>query len=152
MKTKPFEEHLYEKYDNPAKTALISYLRQMGHNIVDESENYYADVVSELGDQEYYSEAEIKASWKGKWPEGWKELRIPGRKRRLLNKYDSVTFYVFREDCRQCYVVKSEQMTNKRLKYAYGPKIRNGEKFFHIPVDEIELIGYRDRRWEILKW
>ena len=43
---KPFEKHLYDKYDNKAKDALVKLLEERGHKIISVSENYYADVVS----------------------------------------------------------------------------------------------------------
>jgi hypothetical protein len=151
MQTKPFEKNLYDKYDNQAKQSLISVLEQNGHDIVNVKENFYADVVSTKDGKEFYSEAEIKAAWKGTWPETWEDLRIPGRKSRLLNKYDEVTFFVFRDDCKQCFVVNSEQLSEDRLKKAFGPKIRQGEMFFHIPVNEVTLIEFKNNKWNEVK-
>lgn len=151
MKTKPFEPHLYEKYDNRAKQNLIYYLTQEGHTLVNVKENYYADVVSRKNGKDFYSEAEIKASWKGPWPKTWADLRIPGRKKRLLKKYDEVTFFVFRDDCEECFVVESKQLSLDRLKSAFGPKIRKGEKFFHIPIDEVKHLRFDGYKWRELK-
>ena len=43
---KPFEKHLYDRFDNPAKSALVSILENEGHDIPNLKENYYADVES----------------------------------------------------------------------------------------------------------
>ncbi len=150
MSRKPFEPELYDKFDTPAKDALVSYLEQQGHTIKSVKEDYYADVVSTKGSQAWiYSEAEIKAAWKAgtDWPSSWDEVRIPGRKQRLLGKYSSVTFYIFREDCKECWVVESSQLTPDRLRKATGPKIRPGEQFFHIPVKEAILIRHEANEW-----
>jgi hypothetical protein len=147
MTYKPFEKDLYDKYDTPAKDALVSYLEQEGHSIKRTEENYYADVVSTKQGATYYSEAEVKASWKEEWPKDWLELRIPGRKARLLKKHSIITFFVFRDDCKECWIVKGEQLTADTLKQAYGPNIRSGELFFHIPIKEAKLIRHDENGW-----
>ena len=57
---KPFEKHLYDRFDNPAKTALINLLKASGHEIPTVKENYYADIVSYKDGVVHYSEAEVK--------------------------------------------------------------------------------------------
>jgi PHD/YefM family antitoxin component YafN of YafNO toxin-antitoxin module len=147
MTYKPFEKDLYDKYDSPAKEALLSYLEQEGHSIKNTVENYHADVTSTRKGATYYSEAEVKASWKEQWPESWAELRIPARKARLLKRHSIITFFVFRNDCKECWIVKGEQLTAETLKQAYGPNIRPGEMFFHIPVEEAKLIRHDENGW-----
>jgi len=147
LTTKPFEQHLYDKYDNLGKQALLSYLEQEGHTVKNIKENYFADIVTEKDGREFYSEAEVRASWKGPWPRSWSELRLPGRKVRLLREYDEVTFFVFRDDCLECFIVESKELTKDRLKTAHGPNIRPGELFFHIPVNKVKLIQFKNGKW-----
>jgi len=142
-----FDQERYDKFDGKAKNALVSYLEQEGHSIKRVKENYLADVVSTKDGETFYSEAEIKAAWKESWPEDWKDLRIPGRKARLLQKHATITFFVFRSDLQECWVVKGEQLTLDSLKEAYGPKISKGEMFFHIPVKEAKLIRHDENGW-----
>lgn len=138
---KKFEQDLYDKYDNPAKTALINVLEQQGHRIMSVAENYYADVVSEYDGDTYYSEAEVKRAWTGDWPEHWSEIRIPERKSRLLKKYNNkVNFYVFNKGITSCWYIKGKQMTQDTLRVAYGNNILKGERFFHIPYTEAILV------------
>ena len=142
-----FDQERYDKFDGKAKDALVSYLEQEGHTIKRVKENYLADVVSTKDGETFYSEAEIKTAWEGQWPEDWKDLRIPGRKARLLQKHATITFFVFRSDLQECWVVKGEQLTLDSLKEAYGPKISKGEMFFHIPVKEAKLIRHDENGW-----
>ena len=138
---KPFEKHLYDRFDNPAKSALVSILEKEGHEIPNLKENYYADVESTKGGVVYYSEAEVKQGWIETWPSDWKEIRIPDRKMRLLKKYDyNVTFYVFNNSIDRCWRITGEQLKNCDIKEAKGRYIRKGEMFFHIPYTEAELI------------
>jgi hypothetical protein len=139
---KPFEQHLYDKYDNPAKSKLIELLTSRGHNIKSVAENYYADVVSEKEGLVVHSEAEVKTGWEDEWPETWYEIRIPERKRRLLAKYKgNVSFYIFNNSLSKCWHIKGSQMTDDTIRPATGRNIREGELFFHVDYNDAELIN-----------
>lgn len=138
---KPFEKHLYDRFDNPAKSALVSILENEGHDIPNLKENYYADVESIKDGTTHYSEAEVKQGWDEDWPEHWTEIRIPERKTRLLKKYNyNVTFYVFNKHIDRCWRITGEQLKTCELKEAKGRYIRKGEMFFHVPYVEAELV------------
>jgi hypothetical protein len=142
---KSFNRALYEAYDSPARDALVSYLESKGHTIVNNEENFNVDVVSQKGGYTYFNEAEVKTAWKADWPVEWKEIRIPERKQRLLDKHSSengvLNFYVFRPDFKQAWRIKDTQLTQDSLKVAKGRYITHGEKFFHIPFVEAELVN-----------
>jgi hypothetical protein len=142
---KSFNRALYEAYDSPARDALVSYLEAKGHTIVNNEENFNVDVVSQKGGYTYFNEAEVKTAWKSDWPVEWKEIRIPERKQRLLDKHSSengvLNFYVFRPDFKQAWRIKDTQLTQDSLKVAKGRYITHGEKFFHIPFVEAELVN-----------
>jgi len=143
--TRPFRKEVYDKVDAPSKKALVKYLESEGHTIVNTEECYYADVVSEKDGVTYFNEAERKAQWDGEWPNHWAEVRIPGRKRRLVQKYkdkiENLYFYVFNNGYDQAWKVKGTQMTDEALKEAFGTRIPDGETFYHIPYKEAELIN-----------
>ena len=142
---KSFNRALYEAYDSPARDALVSYLEAKGHTIVNNEENFNVDVVSQKGGYTYFNEAEVKTAWKADWPVEWKEIRIPERKQRLLDKHSSengvLNFYVFRPDFKQAWRIKDTQLTQDSLRVARGRYITHGEKFFHIPFVEAELVN-----------
>ena len=142
MIRKAFDRQLYNKHDNPAKLALISLLEADGHTIERVKENFYADVESVKDGVTYYNEAEVKLAWNGDWPTDWAEIRIPERKTRLLAKYDgNVNFYVFRSDLGQCWHIKGAQLTEQSLAVAKGRNIAKGERFFHVPYKDAELLS-----------
>jgi hypothetical protein len=142
---KQFNKALYEAYDAPARNALVFYLEDNGHTIVNNEENYNVDVISQKGAYTYYNEAEVKTAWKGDWPSHWAEVRIPERKQRLLEMYKSfpfsvLNFYIFRPDFKQAWRIKDTLLTQDSLKEAKGRYIQKGEKFFHIPYTSAELV------------
>lgn len=140
---KQFSRALYEAYDGPARSALVLFLESKGHTIVNNEENYSVDVVSQKSGHTYFNEAEVKTGWKGDWPVDWKEIRIPERKQRLLDKNVEgfLNFYVFRADLRQVWRIKDTLLTQDSLREAKGRYIKKGEKFFHVPFTNAELIN-----------
>ena len=141
---KSFNRALYEAYDQKAKDALVAYLKSKDHVIVNQEENYFVDVVSQKHGLTFLNEAEVKVAWTGDWPVHWKEIRIPERKQRLLDKYEGddgvLNFYVFREDLKQAWRIKDTLLTRESLGEAKGRNIRPGELFFHIPFTKAELV------------
>jgi hypothetical protein len=141
---KPFNKAMYKMFDGIAKETLFNFLKSKGHTIINKKEDYYADVVSEKDGYIYFNEAEVKSQWNGDWPEHWKEIRIPERKQRLLDKYEGekgvLNFYVFRGDMKKAWRIKDTCLTEDSLKEAHGRYIKKGEKFFHIPYTNAELI------------
>jgi len=143
---KQFNRALYEAYDSPARDALVTHLEDKGHAVVSNEENYNVDVISKKGNYTYYNEAEVKTAWKGDWPSHWTEIRIPERKQRLLDRHKAssfsvLNFYIFRPDFKQAWRIKDTLLTQKSLKEAKGRYIQKGEKFFHIPYTQAELIN-----------
>jgi hypothetical protein len=144
MIKRPFSKKLYETYDNAAKEKLIKFLNNNGHTILSDKEDYNADVVSEKDGITYYNEAEVKVAWTNDWPSHWAEIRIPERKKRLVKMYAEqngvLNFYVFRKDMKQAWRIKDTCLTEESLAEAKGKYIRKGEKFFHIPYTNAELV------------
>jgi hypothetical protein len=141
----PFNKSWYDQFDNVAKKTLAKYLLGKGHEVNNVKEDYNVDVVSTKEDYTYFNEAEVKRAWKGDWPTDWAEIRIPERKKRLVEMYKEkngvLNFYVFRNDLKQVFRIKDTSLTEDRLKEAKGRYIRAGEKFFHVPYQEAELIN-----------
>jgi hypothetical protein len=142
---KQFSTALYNAYDTPAKETLVTYLKSVGHEIIDTKENYTVDVVSTKEDYTYLNEAEVKIAWSGDWPTHWEDIRIPERKTRLLERYEGdngvLNFYIFRKDLKQAWRIKDTSLTKDRLREAYGRNIIKGERFYHIPYTEATLIN-----------
>ena len=121
-----------------------------GHEIVNDKEDFNVDVVSKKNGYTYFNEAEVKVAWKGDWPTDWREIRIPARKRRLVEKYKDengvLNFYVFNEDLTKAWRIKDTLMTDETIREAKGKNIWKGETFFHIPYEKAELIEL----WQIM--
>ena len=139
-KYKPFDRNLYALADEKGKGVVSYLLEKEGHSITSTKENYKCDIITEKDGTVYNSEVEIKFSWKEIWPDSWEEIRIPYRKKKLLDK-ENLTFYVLRADCKQAWKIDADVLRNKAtVKEASNRYVRSGEKFFHIPVKHALLI------------
>ena len=142
-KTKRFNRELYNRTDGLAKDAIQKYLTKNKHIILTVQEKYSCDIESLSEDGTLcFSEVEIKFSWAEEWPKTWEDVRIPYRKQKLLDKIEKdLTFYVLRADCEEAWVipdtVMKEHATVVEVPNRYVPK---GEKFFSIPVSNIQKI------------
>lgn len=142
----PFSRQRYDAADSPAKKKIIEYLIRNGHKILDAKEDFSVDIKSEKADNKYFSEVEVKFSWKGDWNPNWTEIRIPYRKHKLINKVHSLdsrpffNFYVLRSDLEYAWRIKDYVVEQSEVREAKGRYIQKGEHFFHIPYEKAELI------------
>jgi len=142
---KPFDKNLYDVADTTAKNCMIKWLEHTQPKCsVNSEETTYFDLIVKTddgGDSQFY-EVEIKYAWKDEWPETWTELRIPFRKKRLLEKWKKdfknylLTFIVFNHDCSKAWHVDGNTVLESEVKEAPNKNIKKGELFFHIPVTQ----------------
>ena len=93
-------------------------------------------------------EVEVKYSWKGN--EVARQLErvtyTASVSKRLLDKWksecynDLLTFVVFNNDCTMAWHVDGNTLLECEVKEASNYKIRKGEKFFHIPVEDAYMV------------
>ena len=152
--TKRFDKNLYDQADSTAKGAMIKWLHLNGYINIDDKETMSFDLVcnkmdhdvSYIKPKEYFYEVEIKYSWKGEWPEGWKEIRIPFRKQKLIDRWqkdfpdEKLTFVIFRNDCQQAWHISGKTVSESEVKEVSNRNVSKGEKFFHINVKDAELV------------
>jgi len=126
---------------------IMAYLIKNGHTITDSEEDFSVDIKSEKNYNSYFSEVEVKFSWNGDWNPNWKEIRIPYRKHKLINKVKSIgkdnsffNFYILRSDLKAAWRIKDDVVAASEVKEAKGRYIKKGEHFFHIPYEKAILI------------
>ena len=144
---KVFDRGLYQVADRDAKQATLKYIKDMNYTTIDTSERKDFDIICKaVTEIHHLYEVEIKYSWKGTWPSTWKEIRIPYRKKRLVDKWKKeypdalFTFLVFRNDCKQAWHIDANILLDCEVKEVSNRNIRKGEKFFHINVEDACLI------------
>ena len=144
-----FDRQSYIANDERAKKAIVSYLVANKFTDIEAKEDYFFDV-SAKKDKNYFFEVEVKNQWGSSWNPSWKEVRIPERKRRLIDKKNKeypdhdLYFVVFNTDCTQAWFIKDDTVSSSTVGTIQNSK-RVGEPhlkepFFHIPTEEAKLI------------
>ena len=156
----------YRDNDAKAKAVLKKYLTEGGHKITDDKENFSWDL-STVSDTGYacFWEVEVKNQWGKVWNSDWKEVRIPQRKQRLIDKFHhetnnakelaqdnsmqefarpfQLTFVVLNRHLDQGWFIphdvleKSPVQTIQNSRHVDAPHLK--EPFFHIPVQNANL-------------
>ena len=150
---RPFSKKLYDQSDQPAKDAMVNWLnKNIPDLIIDSKENYGFDIrgtVNGNGSKSFY-EVEIKYGWTGEWPESWKEIRIPYRKKRLIDlwqgkfKDELFTFVIFRKDLKKAWHIPADIVMLSKVKEAPNRAVAKGELFFHIDVRDAYQVDMVD--------
>ena len=146
---KPFSKTMYDIADTSAKKQMINWIEDNHPSCsVNSDENYFFDIAvkSDDGGKPFFYEVEVKYGWKSEWPDDWKELRIPHRKQRLIDKWQKeypdslLTFVVFNNDCTKAWHVDGNVVADSEVKEVSNRYVRKGEMFFHVPVDQAYVV------------
>ena len=145
-----FDRKSYNENDGRAKKAMVNYLKSLSFKDIEAKEDFYFDVSAKI-DKNYFFEVEIKNQWGKSWNPTWKEVRIPERKRRLIERKmkdfpnNDLYFVVFNTDCTQAWFIKDRVVAEAKIgtiKNSRKPKDSPHlqEPFFHISLEEAKLI------------
>ena len=147
-----FDKGSYDKNDNKAKNAMIKFLKSRNFKQIQAEENYYFDLSAVNKDnKKYFFEVEMKNQWHNNWNPLWKEIRIPERKKRLINKWkkehpkNPLFFVVFNKFCSKAWFIKGITVDNSYVgtiqnsKRIGSPHLK--EPFFHIPIEKAKLVN-----------
>jgi len=126
-----FNKEEYNESDPKAKKALRDYLDSKGIPTVI-VEDYGPDIKAF---QEVFHEVEIKKIWQGEWNESWDTIRIPARKKRLMEGGRRVVFWVMNSDCTKAFCVHSQDMKDEYIADFPNSWNPDGEMFYNLPVD-----------------
>ena len=149
MPTKKFDNKLYKDSDPISKEAMSKWLSKHGYTHINPEETYGVDIVCKKEDIPSYFETEIKYGWKEEWPNSWKEIRIPYRKLKLIQKWmrdgskGTLTFVIFRSDCKQAWFIDGLTVWQSDVEKVSNRYVSN-EEFFHIDVNDAYIINMGD--------
>ena len=150
-----FDKDSYIRNDKRAKDTLIKYLIENDYVIHQFAEDYGFDIKAVKDDANHLFEVEIKNQWGDNWNTSWKEVRIPERKRRLIDKWKKITtdnilglikttftFVVLNRSCKQGWFIRADKVDNSPIgtiqnsRWTDTPHLR--EPFFHISLADAE--------------
>jgi hypothetical protein len=153
-----FNKERYKLFDSPGKEAVAAHLNVEGLYTLPQ-ENYMADIKAlEVAERSgkvieaeiQFHEVEIKNGWRGSWPKKFKDVRIPYRKKKLVDKYEDQVFYfwVVSGDLQSAWKIPSSAAKEEYVQECSNYYFPEGEKFFCIPVEEAELIDLKTPKGE----
>jgi hypothetical protein len=146
MATKKFDKKLYDKANPLSNGIMVKWLDKNGYQDIDPKETYGVDITCQKGDTPAFFETEIKYSWVNDWSNDWKEIRIPYRKHKIIDKWvqsgseGSLTFIVFRGDCKMAWFIDGQDVRDAKVA-AINNRYMSNEKFYHIDVNDANLIN-----------
>ena len=141
-----FDQELYNKADPLSNGVMESWLKRNGYSNVDLKETYGVDITCKKDSVPAFFETEIKYSWVRQWPNEWMEVRIPYRKHKIVDKWirngskGTLTFIVFRSDCKQAWFIDGLTVKNSRIA-KLNTKYTTNEEFYHIDVNDAHIIN-----------
>ena len=141
-----FDQELYNKADPLSNGVMESWLKRNGYSNVDLKETYEVDITCKKDNVPAFFETEIKYSWVRQWPNEWMEVRIPYRKHKIIDKWirngskGTLTFIVFRSDCKQAWFIDGLTVKNSRVA-KLNTKYTTNEEFYHIDVNDAHIIN-----------
>lgn len=142
---KKFDQNLYNQTNNKAIRAGVAYLKSQGHTILDKTENYGPDIISERNGVLHYTEVETKLVWSGDWPDHWEDnVRLPERKKRLIkiakDNNAVLDFIIFNKEYTRAWKARADVVASSPLKEIPNRYVSKGEYFFIIPTKRAIMI------------
>ena len=137
---KKFSQELYDKADHKAKGIIRAYLESEGYSLLDDREKYSCDIEGRDGQG---WEVEIKYSWKKEWPPSWRDVRIPYRKKKLLEDTgeDKITFFILNSMCKEAWKIPGQVVSEAEVVEVSNKFVPRGELFYSIPVSKVRKIS-----------
>ena len=137
MKIKKFDQALHDKYDPPARKAVIDWIQmKWGLQAIDNPDIYGTDLlVCRAGKQVGWAEVEVR-QWSPSCP--FSTIHVPERKTKFFN--GNSLFFALTKDMGHAYWIESKDILKYPLKEVRNVKVTSGELFFDVPTSEFNFV------------
>ena len=139
MTAKRFSRDLFAENDTLARAAGKRYWQSKGCTVENNPNRYGPDLIVSTHYEKHYCEVEIKRVWSGKDFQ-YPTLQIPARKQKNLLLDLPCTFIVFNNEQTHGLLCSHFQLIRATVVEVPNKYVHSGEKFFQIPIEELELI------------
>lgn len=142
---KPFDRKLYNEVNDLSIKAVKKYLKAAGHKIISTKEKYAADIETSFNGTRHLIEVEVRMGWTGDWPSNWPNVRVPERKKKLLDQSEReekpLTFLYLNRDFTKAWKVDGDVVKDSPLEEVPNRFVAKGEYFFIIPVTKATMVN-----------
>ena len=134
---KAFEQDLHDKYDAPAKEAVLNYLRSLGAEAMPNPDRYGVDLlITRNGIGIGVVEVEVR-QWSPRCP--FSTIHVPERKTKFFN--GNSLFFALTHDMKHAYWIEAKDIIKHPLKEVRNVKVTSGELFFDVPTSAFNFVG-----------
>ena len=133
---KPFEQHLHDLYDAPAKHLVAEYIESCcGVSVEPNPDKYGIDLILKRHDNPIgYAEVEVR-QWSPDCP--YPTIHVPERKTKFFG--DRVLFFALTKDMQHAYWIETKHITEYPIKEVRNRSVASGEMFYDVPT---EMFGF----------
>jgi hypothetical protein len=136
---KRFCKELHQTNDTLARAAGKTYWSSVGYEVKDNPDQYGADLIVNTGQEEFYSEVEIKRVWSG--PNfAYDTLQIPGRKKKFTELDKPCVFVVFNNEQTHAFACHSDVLKESPLVEVPNKYVYSGEMFYQVPITKLQYV------------
>lgn len=133
---KAFEQDLHDKYDAPAKEAVMRYLTSLGIEVIPNPDRYGVDLlITRNGIGIGVVEVEVR-QWSPNCP--FPTIHVPSRKTKFFN--GNSLFFALTKDMEHAYWIESKDILKHPLKEVRNVKVTSGELFFDVPTEAFTFV------------
>ena len=143
---KPFNQNLYDLYDEPAKTAVSNFLGSKGFYISFPETKKSSDITA-LKPQEH--EVQVCMSWtKDEFP--FKSFQVYARKKHLFQTDRPMWLWILNTSATMAYVIPKEKFTEDRIETVYSSYLSEKRKKdtyedrYIIPLEDGQLVQLKE--------
>ena len=141
MKTKKFDQSLYDQYDDAGRKIVKNYfLHKLNIIAKDNPDQYGVDLILYRHDKAIgYAEVEVRNNWKtDAFP--YDTLNVPNRKKKLLTNDLPTFFFSINSIGTRMFCCKAEDILSCEIKENPNKYVQSNEYFYKVPVNTLKLI------------
>lgn len=140
MIRKPFEQDLFDQFDEPARKAISKHIESVFDAVVvPNPDQYGVDLLITKGDK-VLGAAEVEVR---QWVEcRFNTIHVLQRKQKYFN--DRTLFFALAKDLKSAHWIETNQIDKHPLIEVKNYKVANGELFFDVPIDEFAYIELKE--------
>jgi len=130
---KTFDPKAHARSDAPGKQTVITYLKTIGIEAIENPNKFGIDLIVPGSDVTY--EVEQRSIWVNDW--FYASVHVPERKKKFMQ--DKMVYAVVNRNCTKIMFCPSEVIRKYKPIEVPNRAVSNGEEFYDVPLDKWTL-------------